>query len=183
MPLFRESERASDQKATLTQFGNLFEGTSAANEVCKGISASGMEPMAYCAQFFTHVGASPKMSGSIELANHFFTVWLLMCVDRVDVRHSAAAEHVCRRILQQQTAIRRDPRSPNYDSLGPYMAHAADTTGVLRAPSFAKHVAETNKDEANILKQQRLAREENDARTGPGGKAGKNKKKKEGEEE
>ena len=51
----------------------------------------------------------------------------------MDGRHSAAAEHIARRILQQQAALRKDPKSANYDSLEPYMAHAMDVTGVARA--------------------------------------------------
>ena len=81
-----------------------------------------MEPVTYVTQLFSHEGASPKMSGSIELTNHLNTTWPLMCVDRVDARHTAAGEHICRMILQQQAAIKRDPKSPSFESLAPYMA-------------------------------------------------------------
>ena len=160
----RERNAVSDKVATPALHGALFEGSSAAGEVLDGISNSGMEPTSYVAQFFQQVGASPKMSGSIELTHHFFTVWLLTCVDRVDLRRSAAGEHICRRILQQQAAIRRDPKSPNYEGLEPYMAHAADTSGVVRAPKFEKFVAERNRDTSTVLKQMRLAKEETEAR-------------------
>ena len=104
------------------------------------------------------------MSSCIELTLHFYTVWLLTCVDRVNLRRSAAGEHICRRILQQQAAIRRDPTSPNFEGLEPYMSHAAGTSGVVRAPKFEKFVAERNRDTSTVLKQMRLAKEETETR-------------------
>jgi len=182
-PLFREVNASSDHGAGLERFGDIFEGTLATGEVMDGITASGMEPMTYCAQFFSHTGVSPKASGAIELSNHFFTLWLMGCVDRTDPRHSAAAEHVCRRILQQQVAMRRDPRSHNYENLEPYMAHTSDMTGVLKATKFEKHVADRNRDRANVMKQMRLAREETEQREDKTDKKGKGQKNKKKEDE
>jgi hypothetical protein len=54
------------------------------------------------------------------------------------------------------------------------MAHAADTSGVVRAPKFEKFVAERNRDTSTVLKQMRLAKEENEAR-GSKDKGNKNK--------
>ena len=120
--------------------------------------------MAHVAQFLQSVGASPKMSVAIELGNHLYSTWRLMCVDRVDARRSATTEHRCRRILQQQAAIRKGPKSPSFETLGPYMQHAADSNGAVRAPRFTKHVTERNRGKSNVLRQQRLAKEEVEAR-------------------
>ena len=85
-------------------------------------------------------------------------------------------------ILQIQRAIRRDPKAPQFTGLEVYTEHAADSTGVLRATRFEKFVADRNKDDANVAKQNRLAREEEEQRTKTSGQKGK-KGKKDKEEE
>lgn len=162
-PIFREANAALDQTATSQIHGSIFDGNSAADEVCENIVSSGLDPSAYGAQFLTNTRASPKMSGSNELQYHLYGLWLMACVDRVDGRRNAMAEHICRRVLQQQAAIRKDPKAPSYESLGPYMEHASDSSGIMKVPKFIKHVAEQNRDDANVLKQQRFAKEESEA--------------------
>ena len=75
--------------------------------------------------------------------------------------------------------MRRDPRSHNYENIEPYMAHTSDMTGVLKATKFEKHVADRNRDRANVMKQMRLSREETEQRDNVDkkGKIQKNKKK------
>ena len=145
--------------------GSRFEGESAFDEVTENIANSGVEPQAHCAAVYNNIGALLKSAGTMGLTNHFFSRWLLMCVVRVDGRHSAVAEHISRRTLQQQAAFRRDPRQPNFDSIDPYMLHATDATGAIRAAKFERFVAERNHKTDYILKQHRLVREDASART------------------
>ena len=44
------------------------------------------------------------------------------------------------------------------------MAHAADTTGVIRTARLEKHVAERSKEETNVMRQQRLVKEDKETR-------------------
>ena len=103
-------------------------------------------------------------------------------VDRLDCYRLTSAQHLARRVLQVQKAVRRNPRSPDFENLTEYMRHAADATGTVSAPVFDRHVADRQRDEAQVMKQTRLAREENDAdekrKKGPkgGGKNEKNEK-------
>ena len=43
------------------------------------------------------------------------------------------------------------------------MAHSKDSSGLVRAPVFEKHIADLQKSEAAILKQRRQAKEEEEA--------------------
>ena len=171
-PLFRDAATHFDLKGTVAQFGNIFSGAPAIAEVVDGIANAGMEPVAYCAQFVNHVGASTRSGVTMELQLHFYTLWLIACVDRVDLRHNAAAEHLGRRVMQLQRAIRRDPKSPNFEGLDTHLRHAADSTGVIFAPEYEKYIAEVDRAHAQTLKQNRLAKEEAEhEETSRGGRA------------
>ena len=83
-----------------------------------------------------------------------------MCVDRLDPFHNSALEHSCRRMLQIQQAIRRSPKSPDFEGLDEYMRHSDDLKGHVVAPKFDAHIMERRKAGSMILKQSRLQREE-----------------------
>ena len=78
----------------------------------------------------------------------------------VEERQLYCGEHITRRILQILAAVRRNPNAPDFEGLDAYMRHMADGTGQLRAPKFGQHIAALMKEEAVVLKQTRLAREE-----------------------
>ena len=82
------------------------------------------------------------------------------CLDRLDCYRLTSAEHVARRILQIQKAVRRNARSPNFENLSESMTHTADSSGTVSAPVFDRHVADRQHEEAQVIKQTRLAREE-----------------------
>ena len=97
--------------------------------------------------------------------------------DRLDLRHSSAAEHVARRILQIQEAVEKCARAPEFSGLEDFMTHCSDSGAVISAPKFTAHIADRQKAKSTVLKQYRLAREETEARRNEGNKAGKKGKK------
>ena len=174
--LFRVASDGFDSTAEPER--SIFDGPSVVAEVTRSIRESGLEPIAYCHQFVATSGMSAKSSLAMELLYLVTTVYYMCCRDHLDLRNSVAAEHTCRRIVQIQKAVAANPKSPCWEGLGPFMRHCQDSTGVVRAPTFERFVAESNKAEGTYLKQQRLAREEQEAE---GKRRGKNGKK--GEEE
>ena len=72
------------------------------------------------------------------------------------------AEHIARRLLQIQKAIRSSPKAPTFDGLDAYLRHMPMASQAMRTPKFDAHVMETQKTEAFILKQARLEEEEDD---------------------
>ena len=153
-----------------------FEGPAAYPEVVAAIARSGLEPPGFCQQYFTTSGLSAKSSLGIEFNYLVHTLWLMTCVDRLDGYRLVSSEHVARRILQIQSAVKKNARSPDFEGLSEYMKHAGEVSGRVSAPTFEKHIAERQRDAAQILKQNRLAKEEGEAeekrrRAGrPGGK-------------
>ena len=63
-------------------------------------------------------------------------------------------------MLQIQKAIRSSPKAPTFDGLDAYLRHVPSASQAMRTPKFDAHVMETQKTEAFILKQARLAKEE-----------------------
>jgi hypothetical protein len=110
--------------------------------------------------------------------------------DQVDVGNLASFELIVRRILEIQTAIRRNPQHPIFDGLDQTALGSVDEVGGARAVAYGHWLGEQQKAEAKLLRGQREYREEqlNDrkGRGGPGGEAkggnkgDKNDKKKKG---
>ena len=95
----------------------------------------------------------PHSLAQILAANH----------DRLNIPRLASAEHIARRVLQLMEAIRRNPRSPDFEGLHPYLHHMDNFTSGAKIPHFvvqSKYVTEVQKTDAFILKQSRLMREE-----------------------
>ena len=161
--LFRTA--ISGMNKSLAPNGEIFSGPSSVAEVCTAIADSGLEPPGFQAQWVTSSGVPPTSSAARESAFLLYLLWLLATVDRFDLFACAGAEHICRRYLQLQRAVRRNPRAPDYEGLGAYLEHAMESSGNVRSQNFDKYVAGIMEAEARILKQQRLNREENQHET------------------
>jgi hypothetical protein len=72
----------------------------------------------------------------------------------------AGAEHLARRVIQIHRAVRRNARAPDFVGLGSYLLHMGEGEAAWPAPDFDRHVAGLMRDEAHVLKQHRVAREE-----------------------
>ena len=81
-----------------------------------------------------------------------------------------------RKVLQQQKAIQRNPKQPDFTGLDEYERHAKGATGEMHAPEWDKHVSEQHRNQALIDRNQRLASEEKQLAATPkkGAKNGKN---------
>ena len=169
-PLFREAVAGMDRSAVPD--ANIFKGPAATVEIVDAVVSSGLEPTGFVSQWVVSSGVPPTSSAAREVTLLIHMLWMLACVDRVNLFALNGVEHIARRILQLQRACRRNPRAPDYEGLSAYMDHAADTTGQIRSTEFDRHISTVLEAEARILKQQRLNREETgyeSQRTGGGG--------------
>ena len=141
----------------------IFEGPSALSEILKSVEASGLEIIGWGNQYLSTCGVAPKSGLAIEFTMAVHTLHYMFCVDGLDGRHLACGEHIGRRLLQIQRAIKRNPKSPDFETLEAYMKHLEDATGQAHAPLFEQHVAEKQKIAAVAMKQDRLTREEVEA--------------------
>ena len=140
-----------------------------------------MEPAGAMQAYFAAQAISAGSALAREMTIHAHTLFLMYCVDRYQTSRSSAAQHVSRRLLQQLAAVRRNPKSPDFEGLEPYMRHLGDLGGVMQAPRFDCFVANSMKDMAQVQKQARMVKEEAEAASKPR-KGGKNDKKQKDEE-
>ena len=157
-PLFREV--ASTFKTDATLRDDVFEGVQAVRETTNSVVNSNMEPAAFAQQLIRTLGVPPKSGIATELSVHFTSLYLLSVIDGVDLLSSTAAEHCSRRILQQVRAAKRNGRNPDFEGLEFYLRHMSEIGGMMHSAKFDAHVASVMRDTAQIMKQDRMQREE-----------------------
>ena len=163
-PLFREAAQKFDTAATPNRIC-FVDGPSAAADVVALITGSNMEAGPFAVDFIQKQGLNPKSGTAVEIVLNCKLMDIMAIDDGHDLRRSAAAEHTARRILQQMKAVRKNPKTPDYDQLDHYMDHVTELVTTARWGKFDKHVADIRKDEAVVMKGERLAREETEAET------------------
>jgi hypothetical protein len=72
----------------------------------------------------------------------------------------AGCELLLRRLYQIELAVRKSPKSPDFEGLEFLLETAVDASGAAVLPSIAKWLGETQHKEAFTLKQMRLWTEE-----------------------
>ena len=158
-PLFRTAATLWDTKATVDK--SIFRDSPASvEELADSVVRSSYEPMGFCHEVIKNAGGSVKSGLGQEMQIHYFTLWLMACVDGYDLRRSVAAEHISRRVLQQTRALRRNSKSPDYEGLDSYIKHMGSSFGLVSVAKFEKFISVESRDAAQILKQNRLQREE-----------------------
>ena len=89
---------------------------------------------------------------------------LLLQYDQLECSSVAGAELLMRRLYQIELAVRKSPKSPDYEGLDFLLETAVDTSGAAVLPSIAKWLGEKQHKEAFTLKQMRLWTEERAAK-------------------
>jgi len=87
-------------------------------------------------------------------------VRLLLCVDQCDGSNMQAAELVVRRIIQDEAAVARNPRHPDYGGLQLIMDSPISEQGHAQVAKFTEWMISQLRDQAGIFKQSRLWNEE-----------------------
>jgi hypothetical protein len=167
------------KKAKITLVGDPFEGAPPAlAELLSGIVASGNECVPYHQHWVRISGVSPHAGIAIEHGVLFTILTLMICFDLLNVLNLASAEQTARRILMIERAVKRSAKSPDFEGLDVLLSNQFDSTGGVLTRVFDKYISEIQKNDAVVLKQQRLYREETEADTkrkgkhGPRGKEG-----------
>ena len=157
----------------------VFCDASAFSELCGSIAASDLEPLQYLDKVMFDSGLTIKSELAVELTQLFHTLFSLAITDLLDLKHSSTAELLSRRVLEILSAVNRDPQAPDFGEA--YARHVAARHGTGFVPKFKSPLAKMMRDEVLYLKQMRLAREEEEAKTkkptmgkgdGPGGGGG-----------
>ena len=102
-------------------------------------------------------------------------VRLGLSLDQLDLPATTLGEFLLRRLVQVETAVRRAPLSSDYAGLEHMLSTSVDSTGAIVPPEFSKWSVGIIRDDAQVLKQNRLWREEqgHQAKKGKGKEKGK----------
>ena len=103
---------------------------------------------------------SDNSAASHELKNLLGVLRLAVSYDQIDCSNLASIEQVVRRIIEIQTAVRRNPKHPTFDSFDYNTRGSVDEVGGDRAPGYGEWMAEQQRIEAKSLKSTREWREE-----------------------
>ena len=134
-------------------------GECAAGEFLKSFLGSGYEFLSHHNNWADNSGISPK--SAVAKAQHASEALTRMFqFDQVDLTNSASAEWLIRWLITIETATRRSPKNPDFTGLGHFMAAPVTEDGTIQVPIFSHWLSGIQRDEAQVLKQGRLLREE-----------------------
>ena len=103
----------------------MFRGPSATAELMSGVSASGQELSTYDGFWISRCGLNKDGALAISHRNIMSALYLMQSCDQYDLLNTAAGEFLRRWALMIQTAVRRNPKAPNFDGLDAYLAYAS----------------------------------------------------------
>ena len=148
------------------------QGERAAPEYLKTMKMAGLEWLTHHNDFVQKSGVSK--ASNVARAHRRVTeaLALLQQWDQVDLANSACAESLVRYLLGIESAVRRDPRAPDFSLFDEIAGQGIDDTGGLQLPGYTAWIANLQRDKAQVLKQQRLWSEEAGRRDVAGGSAG-----------
>lgn len=140
--------------------GSIFTGNSSVCELLSAILKANQEIPTFLSTTLSAQGVSATSSAGYQLSSELWSLHFLIIEDRLDPYRSVVAEHLSRSILRLIRGLRRNGKAPDFSGLSGYLAHLGDTGGAVHTPMFDKHIADLQRDDAQYLKQMRLAREE-----------------------
>jgi len=140
-----------------------FKGPPAGPEYCLALDAAGLDLILHGLLGEKALGLS-KQSGTARL--HKFMLEALhqfISYDQLDVSNSAGCEYLFRALIGAETAVRRNPSCPDYTGVDALLVAPIDRAGSVITTEFNKFVASLQRDDAQVLKQQRPFKEEQEA--------------------
>ena len=75
----------------------------------------------------------------------------MICYDLLDVLNLVSAEQAARRILMIGRAVRRSPKSPDFEGLDGLLSNQFDSPGGVLTRHFDKYISEIQKNDTTVL--------------------------------
>ena len=150
-----------------------FSGPSALKELLAAVRAAGEEIAGFHEYYCRAAGLSHDHPIALRHRDLLGLLYHFVNFDQVNPGELAGCEATARLILQIHTAVRRNPKNPDFKGTQLMVMSALDSSGGMLSGDFARYVAEEQKAHAFTLKQQRLFSEETDTtppRVASGGK-------------
>ncbi|CAK0878561.1 unnamed protein product, partial [Prorocentrum cordatum] len=140
-----------------------FRGPKALPELLAAILATGLTLTSYWGYWVSESGVSRNAAVAQEVRHALNQLHHAVTYDLVDPSNLASLELLGRRVLQIQRAVKRCPRHPSFEGLGLMLSSSLDESGGVVTSRFDAFVAEEQKSQGIILKQERMYREEQES--------------------
>lgn len=153
------------------------QGPRASVELLQEIQALGLSLLAYHDNSVRQVGIPAESAIAWGHKLHMNLLVMAIGYERLDPTSTAALEVTTRRVLMIERAARVSAKAPRFSGLGRMIEHALDEQGGIATREVTPRIADQSANDAKILKQARLLREEmtlrqNDDARNPKGKRG-----------
>lgn len=83
-----------------------------------------------------------------------------MCFDQLNLMGLGCAELLVRRLQLIEAAHLHNPGNPDYTGARYYLGDTGMQAGTIVAPELTRHVSEALKSDSKVMKEARIAREE-----------------------
>ena len=137
-----------------------FKGDRISLETCQALLSVGRNFIAEDLEWQAKSGVHRTSGTAIAHRRVAEALMLFTEFDQLDITQVAGIEYLLRWWHQQEVAVRRSPASPDYSGLENMMPSQLDGHGGLALNGFTHWFAGIQRDEAQVLKQQRLMKEE-----------------------
>ena len=141
-----------------------FEGPSAFLELMTAVRASGEELVGFHDYYVRGSGISPDSPIAYKHRDLMSILAHLLSWDQANGGQLASAELTARLVLQIHTAVKKNPKAPDFKGTNLMITSTMDAAGGVTTGPFARYVAEEQRTHAYTLKQQRLFAEEEEKR-------------------
>ena len=150
-------------------------GPPATREWFESLRAAGQTLLQHHMEFIRKSGVPERGGVAREHGSICESLRQLICHDQVDCTGLVGVEVLIRRLIVIEMAVARNPRTPDWDGLELVMAARIGDMGEAQVQGFETWLSGAQRDQAIVLKQGRLPREERAAqekRTQGGGGGG-----------
>ena len=126
----------------------------------EGLRAAGLTLLEHHADWRQKSGIHEKSAVCRE--HHLITeaLRLEVTVDQLDITQLISAEFRVRRMLQIEMAVERSAKAPDFEGLDFMLSSTVSPSGAIVTEKFTEWLTNRQRDQAHIMKQGRLLREE-----------------------
>jgi hypothetical protein len=140
--------------------GLVLAGPPLTPEYLPALQAVGFSFPTHHANFAERSGVSPTSGVCLSHKNVCMALHQFLEVDQVNFYAMSGIELLVRWLYGIEAAVKRNPRVPDFGGLEDLLATPIDATGVIKAPGFSHWYSGIRRDQAQVLKQERLWAEE-----------------------
>ena len=145
----------------IDQVGLPLKGPYVAPEMAVALRDAGREGFETHHSLWAAKSGVPERSAAVR-GHRLWSQVLRMGIsfDLLDPANCASLEFAARRLAQIETAVKRNPKVPDYDGLDAMLETTIDSTGAAVALAVGSRFAELRKTQAVVMKADRQLREE-----------------------